>query len=165
MPRQVQRQTRASTAGIAVAVTLLVLGLTTGTAGIANGEISSGCDPFIAATSINNAPLAIDDDIWVTPGETHELDIVANDIDFDFDDLAVELATAPSAGELNILDGTVSFAPPNSLEAQVAFQYRVSDGRCGSDMGTVRLTITNQPRPQDQAVVSDPQIQRPQYTG
>jgi hypothetical protein len=111
--------------------------------------------------------LASDDDIWVTPGDTHKLDVLANDIDFDFDfdNLSVELATTPSTGELNILNGTVSFVAPDSLEAQIAFQYRVTDGRCGSDTGTVRVTVTNQPRPQDQAVVGDPQIQRPQYTG
>jgi hypothetical protein len=150
---------------MAVVLTMLALGLTARIADSANGDTSTNCDPFTAATAINNAPLAIDDDIWVTPGNTHKLDVLANDIDFDFDDLSVELATTPSAGKLNILDGTVSFAAPDSLEAQVAFQYRVTDGRCGSDTGTVRVTVTNQPRPQDQAVVGDPQIQRPQYTG
>ncbi len=76
----------------------------------------------------------------------HELKLLVNDSDADGDDLAVGSVDAASVagGTVLYLGGHVTYTPPADFSGVDSFGYTVSDGRGGSAIGTVTVTVREQ---------------------
>ena len=135
--------------------------LATATVG-AEGE--DACDPAQSVRELNSAPLATDDEAWVAPGEVARIDVLANDTDFDGDELVIDSVMAPSAGTASIDEGVVAFIAPDE-EGPVTVQYRVVDGACGADVASIRITVAEDEEPVDRADPPTPVTSVPDYTG
>jgi hypothetical protein len=133
-------------------------------AGGADQESEPSCDPVFASNRLNSAPLAVDDEAWVRPGEAVRIEVLSNDVDFDDDALTVESVTVPSTGSTSV-EGTVAAFVADEDEGRASFQYRVSDGMCGVDQATVRVVVSRSEPPSDLAEPSTPVTSVPAYAG
>ncbi len=142
---------------------LVVIGGTLLSSATAHGD-EDGCDPLFSARKFNSAPLAVDDEVWVAPGEEVLIDVLANDSDFDDDELIVESVSVSSAGSVSIQDGLIAFVA-DAGEGRANFTYRVSDQACGVDVATVRVIVAVEEEPEDRAEPPTPVTSVPDFAG
>jgi hypothetical protein len=72
--------------------------------------------------------------------------VLRNDTDADGDTLRAARVSGPGKGTLSLNpNGSFSYKPPSNFNGSVSFVYRASDGRGGSDTGTVTLRIEARP--------------------
>src|SRR5690606_38554937 len=95
---------------------------------------------------INDAPVAGDDTVAVQQNTSLTIpvdDLLGNDGDQDPDDvLEITGVTAVSGGTVSLVDGEVIFTPTADFVGPATFTYTVSDGRGGTDTGTVTVNVT-----------------------
>jgi hypothetical protein len=95
---------------------------------------------------VNDPPVAHDDTATVLEDSTgNVIDVLGNDTDVEGDTLAVTSVQNSTNGTATLhLDGSVTFDPAANVCSpdQGAFDYTVSDGHGGSDVGHVVVTIT-----------------------
>lgn len=112
----------------------------------ANGNGSSSGDYIYTASAIsteNHPPVATDDTVTTTEDTTVDIPVLANDSDADKDPLSVTIVTQPSFG-MAILnpDHTIKYLPLSNFNGTDTFTYALSDGKGGTDIGTVTVTVT-----------------------
>lgn len=100
---------------------------------------------------VNTAPSAVPDRIRIAPGQTRPVDVLANDLDVDGDQLSLltgekdaPTQPPPGAGVVTVEGNRVVFEAPGSITGDVqeaSFTYGVADGRGGSSRGVVTVTI------------------------
>ncbi|WP_167736048.1 Ig-like domain-containing protein [Nocardioides sp. 503] len=98
----------------------------------------------------NAAPVAVDDTVGADEDETLTLPVsgpgspLANDTDADGDPLTLLSVGNAVGGAVALVGGSIAFTPTaQSCEpAAAGFDYTVSDGRGGSDVGRVRVDVT-----------------------
>jgi len=131
----------------------------------ATGDNPGACGGVASLGSINNAPLAVDDETWVEPAGSVVVDVLGNDQDFDGDDLAVVDVLPAGHGLATLIEGSVEYQPGLGFEGMDTFRYVVSDSRCGSQQATVRVQVSDTPPPPDEAVPETPVVAEIQFTG
>lgn len=93
----------------------------------------------------NLPPVAVDDTAITRKNHAVVIDVLANDSDPNGDPLSV-VEIIQSANKMGTVvingDGTLSYDPMPGWWGGDSFQYRISDGRGGSAMATVVLTVT-----------------------
>ena len=120
----------------------------------------------ITVTALNDAPPA-SDDAYATDEDT-QLSISApgvleNDSDVEGDSLTVTDATDPLHGAVTVNpDGSFAYTPDDDYFGQDSFDYTVSDGHGGGDVGTVTLTVNGVSDPPRISI--DPSTQARQYS-
>ena len=144
-------------------VALLFTGAALAVAGTAHGDEET-CDPLFSARKFNSAPLAVDDDAWVEPGARVPIDVLANDSDFDGDELVIDSASVPSAGSVSIEAGVIVYVADQD-EGPANFTYRVTDLTCGVDVATVRVVVASEDEPEDMAEPTAPVTSVPDFAG
>ncbi len=93
-------------------------------------------------TPANSAPVAVDDEAFVTiPGETTRIDVLDNDSDPDGDAIRITSATALMGAVVINDDGTLSYTPNDGAEGPDTITYTITDDISGSDSATVSLVI------------------------
>ncbi|HLZ77169.1 Ig-like domain-containing protein [Phenylobacterium sp.] len=108
---------------------------------------------FTATTAVtvptNRAPFAANDVINVRPGFSRTFDPRVNDSDPDGDPLFVLSVSAPANGVASAAaDGTsVTYTPNAGYLGADSFTYIVSDGRGGTAIGTVSVTVRSNSAP------------------
>jgi large repetitive protein len=94
---------------------------------------------------VNDAPVALDDAYAINENVALTVampGVLANDNDVDSGGLTAALLTGPAHGTLTFnADGSFVYTPNLDFSGDDSFDYTVSDGQGGSDVGTVRLTI------------------------
>ncbi len=138
---------------LALGVAVLLVAATTSIAADAGaiGETSDECG-IGSLGRINNAPLALDDEVWTAPDTIVEIDVTANDTDFDGDELVVIDVQPAGHGAAGLAEGIVSYSPGLGFEGSDVFVYVVSDGRCGTHRASVRVVVSeSQPAPEEAA--------------
>ena len=91
----------------------------------------------------NHAPVATDDSATTAEDTPVDIDVLANDTDFDGDALSVSTVSGPSFGTATInAGGTVRYLPNADAYGTDSFNYAVSDGAGGSDTATVTVTVS-----------------------
>lgn len=107
-----------------------------------DGGESDDADVTVTVNPVNDDPVAVDDEDFVddaTPSIV--IDVLANDTDVDGDTLTVASAdlTGTAGGTITVAaDGSsVTYAPPSGFTGSDTFDYVVSDGKGGTDTGTV----------------------------
>ena len=107
-----------------------------GTGGSATATVTVGVDP------VNDDPTAVDDIAGTVPGQPVAIDVLSNDHDINGDPLSVIAATSNDGSVSIASDGTVVFTPNPGFEGVAVITYVVSDGQGGTDIGTVRVSVT-----------------------
>ena len=95
------------------------------------------------ASPLNVAPVATDDLVVAKPGRTVAVDVLSNDLDTDGDTLSLEgdpVSSDPSLGVSTRAGRLVLNLPDKEGNHSVA--YTVSDGRGGTDTGTVTVQVS-----------------------
>lgn len=104
-----------------------------------NGAVSfvGGVGTFVNG---NTLPDVQDDQLAIKLNEAVEVDVLANDTDADGDALTLTSVSA-DFGTATIVDGLVSYTPPEGFVGTVTVTYTVSDGMGGTVTGTLVLTV------------------------
>jgi VCBS repeat-containing protein len=126
------------------------------------GSYAEGLTVSVTDMAENRAPLAVDDSMTATEDVELVLPLsglgspAANDTDPDSDPLAVSAVSAAAGGGVSIAGGMIHFQPTPNLCGTAGFDYTVSDGKGGTDVGRASLTVTCVP--DDPTVVDDTAI-------
>jgi hypothetical protein len=109
---------------------------------------NGGSDAFVAKISstggvgTNNPPDAVNDTASTPQGRAVTVTVLTNDIDPDGDSLVVDSVTHGSNGSVVINSSIyVTYTPNANFTGTDSFSYAISDGRGGSDMATVTVTV------------------------
>ncbi len=105
------------------------------------GALSTG----VITITVNNAPIAVADSVSTSSGTSVLVSVLNNDTDPNGDVLTVSAISAQSGnGIATISTGnrTVLFTPTTGFTGTTTFQYRVSDNRGGTAVGTVTVLVT-----------------------
>ena len=107
----------------------------------ASGQTTINVD----VTPVNDAPVAVDDTIATnedTPITVTEASLTGNDTDIDGGPLDIT-AVSNSTNGLAVLngDGTITFTPAPNFSGVAGFDYTVSDGAGGTDIGHVTVNV------------------------
>jgi len=98
----------------------------------------------VIVNPVNDPPVAMDDTAATIRNTSVTVDVLANDSDPDGDSLIVSDYRTPSTkgGTVNCTSGGIcTYAPPVSFIGSDMFTYVASDGKGGTDTGTVRVLI------------------------
>jgi hypothetical protein len=106
---------------------------------------SDSATVYVTVTPGNDPPTANDDTATVLEDSSNNLiDVLANDIDLDGDNLTVVSVTTPSSGSTSTDGSFVYYSPNPDYNGLDSFTYNISDGNGGTDTATVTVTITPQ---------------------
>ncbi len=89
----------------------------------------------------NNAPAAINDTANVDEDGTVLIDVLSNDTDADSDTLSVSGFGQGGNGTVSQEGSSLRYAPDANFNGSDSFTYDISDGKGGSDTGTVTVTV------------------------
>ncbi len=121
--------------------------------GDATNFVAAPSTMTVNVTPVNDPPVADDEAFTVSEGGSVIIPVLIGDTDLEGDSLTVTQidGTAISVGSpvtiatgvvsLNA-DGTLTFAPSGNYNGPAAFDYTVSDGNGGSDIGNVSGSVT-----------------------
>ena len=102
----------------------------------------------ITVETVNDAPNASDDGLWVGLNTARRLDapgLLFDDYDADGDRMTALLVDAPSHGTVMLEpNGSVVYIPDIDYLGPDRFTYRVSDGQLASDVAAVDVRVTDQ---------------------
>lgn len=89
---------------------------------------------------VNDAPIALDDNIMLTYSEEgrYVLDVLANDSDIDEDTITLVNASS-SIGTVSIDDGKLIYRLDGVIDGSIEFQYVINDGH--TSIGGARVTL------------------------
>lgn len=111
----------------------------------------SACDTAtvtITIQSVNDAPIAVDDDATTSEDQPVVLSPLSNDSDVDGDPLTVTNLTTPANGAVvDNGDGTITYTPAPGHTGGDTFTYTANDGSIDSSIATVTV-VTNPSAPQ-----------------
>ncbi len=95
--------------------------------------------------SVNHPPVAQNDTAHTAKGTHVEVAVLLNDSDPDGDPLIVTAVGAPLHGTATITSGggKVTYTPNSGYVGTDDFIYTISDGRGGTDLATVAVTVAN----------------------
>jgi VCBS repeat-containing protein len=103
----------------------------------------------IGVTPVNDAPVAVADNITVAEGGTVTVlvggarSVLANDSDADGDALSALLVSSPTNGTLTLnANGTFSYTHDGSETTSDSFTYKVNDGTVDGNTVTVTIGVT-----------------------
>lgn len=109
------------------------------------GTDSATLSITVDAVVINTSPVAVDDEV-VTPQDTETtVDVLANDSDVDLDPLTVSITTEPANGVATLVGNQVSYVPDTGYFGSDTIEYTIDDGRGGSAIAVISITVTEVP--------------------
>ncbi len=96
----------------------------------------------VRVQAVPDPPVAVDDTATTAEDTAVDVAVLANDTDADGDSLTVTAVSGAVKGTATINpDGTVHFVPTPNANGSGSFDYTVSDGHGGTDVGSVVVTI------------------------
>ncbi|HET7502446.1 MAG TPA: tandem-95 repeat protein [Kofleriaceae bacterium] len=98
----------------------------------------------LVVAPVNDAPLATGDAASLAEDTAATVDVVANDLDVDGDDLAITAITQPAHGLATVVDGhRVLYVPAPDYHGPDAFSYTISDGHGGQATAELALEVAS----------------------
>ncbi|QHO76158.1 hypothetical protein ACH79_29685 [Bradyrhizobium sp. CCBAU 051011] len=96
---------------------------------------------------VNRGPVAVDDTAVAVAEDAAAFvipfaDILGNDTDADLDALSISALANVVGGTAEIVAGGIRFTPAANFNGPASFEYTLSDGHGGSDVGKVNFTVT-----------------------
>ncbi|MDB5696105.1 MAG: tandem-95 repeat protein, partial [Sphingomonas bacterium] len=96
------------------------------------------------AVSTNTPPVAVDDTLAATEDTVATFtaaQLTANDTDADGNPRTVTNVTAVTGGTVSLSGTTITFTPTANFNGPAAFDYTISDGQGGTDIGRVTVNV------------------------
>ena len=93
----------------------------------------------------NRPPVAVDDSATTNVDVPVTVSVLTNDTDPDGDTLTVTAVGSATNGSVVLVAGQPKFTPNAGFIGTGTFEYTISDGRGGTDVGLVTVTITAAP--------------------
>lgn len=110
---------------------------------LSDGLVSREISVTITITPVNNAPVAVADEVLVAEGGTLSGQVLANDTDAESQALAALVVTGPQHGELTLAaDGSFEYRHDGSETTEDSFTYVAFDGLAQSEPTTVAIRVT-----------------------
>jgi hypothetical protein len=98
----------------------------------------------VTVTPRNDDPVASDDSITVDEDTVNNVvSVLVNDVDIDGDSLSVVSVANPPHGSATTNGSVVFYSPDLNFHGSDSFDYTVSDGNGGTDVGTVFVTVNS----------------------
>lgn len=100
-------------------------------------------DVTVTVVPTNDDPVADDDELTLDEDTSAGVDVLEGDVDDDGDPLAVE-SPSPSAEHGTVsctAAGICTYTPDANFEGLDSFEYTVTDGQGGTDVGEVTVTV------------------------
>ena len=96
----------------------------------------------VTVAPIDDAPIAVDDAVSATPGQTLTIDVLANDLEVDGEDLTItQIVQGGGQGTATIENGTVSYVTNGDGAGVDTVVYEVCDPQNNCAQATIRVTI------------------------
>ena len=92
-------------------------------------------------TSNANDPVAVADSEEINENQAIVIDVLSNDTDADGDTLSIKSVGDASYGEVNLASGQIIYTPNYGYSGDDEFTYTVTDGKGGTNQGTVSITV------------------------
>ena len=105
-----------------------------------SGETSSA-DVYLKVININDKPNAFDDALYTRINTAKSFDVLANDIDYDYDDLIITDISEPLNGTAEILSNMIYYTPETDFLGVNTIYYNISDGNGEYDIGILNITV------------------------
>ena len=96
---------------------------------------------YVISSTVNQAPIAVDDFYTVEQDERTLLDVTANDTDPENDILSVTIASQPSNGSVVVVGSEVEYSPNPLFVGTDTFTYNVFDPTGESSQATVTIDV------------------------
>jgi hypothetical protein len=110
-----------------------------GVGGSATASVSVTVTP---GADDNAPPIAADDDLTVVVNKAAPVYVLGNDSDADGDSLSITLKTQTANGDVSCVSfGYCTYTPAADYVGPDTFEYTVADGRGGTDVATVNVTV------------------------
>ncbi|WP_429086270.1 tandem-95 repeat protein [Brassicibacter mesophilus] len=94
--------------------------------------------------SVNDIPLAVNDNINTKKDTSVTIDVLSNDSDIEGDTLNIINVTQGSNGTVVInTDNTITYTPKSGFSGTDSFEYTISDGNGGENKATVNITVNS----------------------
>ena len=94
---------------------------------------------------VNTAPVAGADSASTVSPNPVTINLLANDTDANGDTLSVTANTAPTNGTVTRAGGSATYTPAAGFSGTDSFNYTVIDGKGGSTVGTVTVSVAPPP--------------------
>lgn len=108
---------------------------------VSDGALTDTATVSLNIGAVNDAPVAVDDEVSTIVDTAVAIDVLDNDTDADGDALSVSAIGEAANGSVVINgNGTVSYTPNPGFSGDDSFAYTVSDGDL-TDMGTVAVSV------------------------
>lgn len=99
----------------------------------------------LTVTAVNDAPVAVPDEMLTAEETAVVVDVLANDSDVDGDMLTVIGVGQPTYGHASVnLDNTVIYTPVVNFASTDTFTYTLSDGHDATATTVVTITVSNE---------------------
>ena len=99
--------------------------------------------------SINDLPIAIDDNTTTVENNSITVNVLANDSDIESDNFMTIAITEPLHGQAIInLDGTITYTPNEDFNGSDTFEYTMQDEDNATDVGKITIRVIDNQAPQ-----------------
>jgi hypothetical protein len=116
---------------------------------VSDGSLSDAAVAVIHIAEANDDPVAENDEATTLPSAAVTVDVLANDSDPNGDPLQVSDVSQPSNGTAELIDGQITYTPDEGFAGVDTFWYAVVDGRGGSAVAYVDVTVNTPPVAED----------------
>ncbi len=104
-----------------------------------SGGLTVNANVTINVVNVNDAPVAVNDNISVNRNASVVVQVLANDSDAEGDTLSVESVASPLRGTATVISGsTVRYTPDAGFFGPDSFEYTITDG---SDRATATVVV------------------------
>ena len=107
-----------------------------------NGGFSSA-NVTVTVSSVNDAPVAVNDTIVTSEDTPVVVPVMVNDTDVDGDSLSVTGVTNGTHGIVTLVSGVVTYTPNANYHGMDTFTYTISDGNGGFSSANVTVTVSS----------------------
>ena len=97
----------------------------------------------VTVTAVNDAPIAGDDNRTAVEETATTIAVLGNDTDVDGDTLTATAVGTALHGTVALANGVITYTPALNFFGVDAFDYTISDGKGGTDIGRVTMAVTN----------------------
>jgi len=107
-----------------------------------DGAISPAATVTVTVLPVNDAPVALNDNVTVLESGTVVIPALVNDSDGDMDNLSVQINSGPTNGSAIVnADQSISYTHNGSETVTDLITYSVADGAGGTAVATVQISI------------------------
>jgi hypothetical protein len=97
---------------------------------------------FFQIGRTNVPPVASNDTATTGEDTVLVINVLANDSDPDGDALVVSSVSSPANGTASVNANTITYTPNQNFAGSDLFRYTITDGKSGTDVGTVSISVS-----------------------